>query len=120
MDARPILDIDIAELGGLVVDRRALDQLFSATYEELRRLAASVRGSDPSATLSPTALVNEAWLKLANSAGFVIASRVHFKRLAARAMRQVLVEAARRRKARKRGGDEVIVTFDENVDAAAA
>ena len=48
--------------------RRALDQLFSVTYEELRRLASSVRRGDPSATLSPTALVNEAWLKLADSA----------------------------------------------------
>ena len=43
-------------------DRLALDQLFSVTYEELRRLASSVRRGDPSATLSPTALVNEAWL----------------------------------------------------------
>ena len=47
--------------------REALDQLFSLTYEELRRLASSVRRGDPSATLSPTALVNEAWLKLAKS-----------------------------------------------------
>src|SRR5256885_1774348 len=45
-------------------DARALDELFSVTYEELRRLASVVRRGDPSATLSPTALVNEAWLKL--------------------------------------------------------
>ena len=43
-----------------------MDQLFSVTYEELRRLASTVRRGDPSATLSPTALVNEAWLKLAD------------------------------------------------------
>ena len=49
------------------VDRRALDDLFCATYEELRRLASAVRRDDPGATLTPTALVNEAWLKLANS-----------------------------------------------------
>lgn len=90
-----------------------LDQLFSATYEELRRLAATVRRDDPSATLSPTALVNEAWLKLAGSPGLAMASQVHFKRLAARAMRQVLVEAARRRNAHKRGDGVVAVTFDE-------
>src|SRR5258705_8672836 len=45
-------------------ERRVLDAVFSAAYEELRRLAASVRRGDPSATLSPTALVNEAWIKL--------------------------------------------------------
>lgn len=99
-------------------DRRALDHLFSVTYEALRRLAASVRRGDPGATLSPTALVNEAWLKLAASPGVAAASPLHFRRIAARAMRQVLVEAARRRGADKRGGPgAVFVTFD---DAAAA
>jgi RNA polymerase sigma factor (TIGR02999 family) len=98
------------------VDRQALDHLFSVTYEELRRLASSVRRGDPSATLSPTALVNEAWLKLAGSPQLAATSRLHFKRIAARAMRQLLVEAARRRNADKRnGGAEVTVTFDESV-----
>jgi RNA polymerase sigma factor (TIGR02999 family) len=100
------------ELGA---DRRALDDLFSATYEELRRLAATVRRGDPSATLSPTALVNEAWLKLAASPHVAQTSPLHFKRIAARAMRQVLVEAARRRSADKRGGGDAVVTFDESV-----
>ena len=98
--------------GGL--DRVALDHLFSIAYEELRRLAASVLRDDPGASLSPTGLVNEAWLKLAGSAGIAPTSRLHFKRIAARAMRQILVEAARRRHATKRGGDGVlVVTFDE-------
>jgi hypothetical protein len=87
------------------MDRESLDDLFSATYEELRRLANSVRGTDPSATLNPTALVNEAYLKLAASLRIRPESRLHFKRLAARAMRQVLVEAARRRSAEKRGAN---------------
>jgi RNA polymerase sigma factor (TIGR02999 family) len=102
--------------------RRALDKLFSLTYEELRRLASSVRRGDPSATLSPTALVNEAWLKLANSAPVGASSHLHFKRIAARAMRQLLVEAARRRNAHKRGGNSVasLVMFDESVMSAAA
>src|SRR5208282_5882289 len=82
-------------------ERQALDQLFSLAYEELRRLASSVKRGDPSNTLSPTALVNEAWLKLAKSPG-VATSQMHFKRIAARAMRQLLVEAARRRNSRKR------------------
>jgi RNA polymerase sigma factor (TIGR02999 family) len=104
-----------------VVDRRALDDLFSVTYEELRRLASSVRRSDYSASLSPTALVNEAWLKLANSPAFRSASRLHFKRIAARAMRQILIEAARRRRAAKRGGDDAcLVTFDDSVDQVAS
>jgi RNA polymerase sigma factor (TIGR02999 family) len=94
-------------------DRRALDHLFSAAYEELRRLAVTVRRNDPGATLSPTALVNEAWLKLADSPAVVHTSPLHFKRIAARAMRQVLVEAARRRNANKRGGGAAVVTFDD-------
>lgn len=102
-------------------ERRALDHLFSATYEELRRLASSVKRGDPSATLSPTALVNEAWLKLAGSPQVAGASRLHFKRIAARAMRQVLVEAARRRHADKRGGGAaVFVTFDDSLDHPAS
>jgi RNA polymerase sigma factor (TIGR02999 family) len=102
-------------------ERRSLDQLFSLTYEELRRLAASVKRGDQSNTLSPTALVNEAWLKLAKSPGVAAQSPLHFKRIAARAMRQLLIEAARRRKSHKRGGNgEVIfVTFDDSVDGAA-
>lgn len=98
-------------------ERQALDDLFSLTYEELRRLASSVRRGDPSVTLNPTALVNEAWLKLANSPGIASAPRLHFKRIAARAMRQLLVEAARRRHSHKRGGDDDIsvITFDESL-----
>lgn len=94
-------------------DRQALDQLFSLTYEELRRLARNVRRDDPGATLSPTALVNEAWLKLADSPEVARTSPLHFKRIVARAMRQVLIEAARRRKAQKRGGGAPLVTFDD-------
>src|SRR3979409_2038253 len=87
--------------------RRSLDRLYSAAYEELRRLASSVRRSFPAVTLSPTTLVNEAWEKLARSPIVGATSRLHFKRIAARAMRQVLVDAARRRNAWKRGGRDV-------------
>jgi RNA polymerase sigma factor (TIGR02999 family) len=104
----------------LSVDRDALDALFTITYGELRRLATSLSRRDRSITLSPTALVNEAWLKLAGSPGFRSASPLHFKRIAARAMRQVLVEAARRRRAGKRGGDASFVTFDESVEQIAS
>lgn len=99
-------------------DRSALDYLFSVTYEELRRLAASVRRDDSCETLNPTALVNEAFLKLVDTLRQTPVSRLHFKRITARAMRQVLVEAARRRQALKRGGGYVFVTFDEMLDGA--
>jgi len=106
--------------GGGADDARALDDLFSVTYEELRRLAAAVRRNDPSATLSPTALVNEAWLKLRESPGVANTTRLHFKRIAARAMRQVLIEAARRRRSEKRGGGAVVVTFDDALHDSAS
>jgi hypothetical protein len=98
-------------------DDPPLEQLFSAAYEELRRLASAVKRDDRSATLSPTTLVNEAFLKLANDAPrFKALSHLHFKRIVARAMRQVLVEAARRRNADKRGGPGVVfVTWDDSI-----
>ena len=106
-----------SELDALLGDRSALDHVFSVTYEELRRLASSVRRSDPNASLSPTTLVNEAWLKLRNSPRLAGVPRMHFKRIAARAMRQVLIEAARRRKAQKRGGEALaIVAFEDAPD----
>ena len=109
------------EMDQTAKERQALDQLFSLAYEELRRLASSVKRGDPSNTLSPTALVNEAWLKLAKSPGVGATSILHFKRIAARAMRQLLIEAARRRNAHKRGGDgeAIFVSFDDSLDRAA-
>jgi RNA polymerase sigma factor (TIGR02999 family) len=108
-----------SEVGLHVEDRNALDHLFSATYEELRRLASSVRRGDPRATLNPTALVNEAWMKMAKSPEIAPTSRLHFKRIAARAMRQILIEAARRRNAGKRGGgQDVTVSFDDSYQKA--
>lgn len=95
-----------------------LDYLFSVTYEELRRLASTINRHG-SSTLNPTALVNEAWIKLARSPQFSFTSRLHFKRVAARAMRQVLVDAARRRNAEKRLGGAELVTFDEAKTIAA-
>jgi len=97
-------------------ERREIDYLFSITYEELRRLAARIRVGDRSVTLNTTALVNEAWLKLAGSPRFASTSRLHFKRIAARAMRQLLVEAARRRMAGKRGAGAVVVALEDAPD----
>jgi RNA polymerase sigma factor (TIGR02999 family) len=100
----------------------ALDAVFSATYEELRRLASSVKRSDFNGSATPTTLVNEAWLRLRSSRDFSFASALHFKRIAARAMRQILIEAARRRHARKRGGDgsAIFITLDDDTPGAVA
>jgi RNA polymerase sigma-70 factor, ECF subfamily len=115
MPSNPLIPAEARDRRDSPVPRAQVDDLFSATYEELRRLAATVRGDDPSATLNPTALVAEAYLRLGRSLRTVPGSELHFKRIAARAMRQVLVDAARHRNARKRGGRDALVTLDEGV-----
>lgn len=86
-------------------DAGALDRVFPLVLEELRAVAgARLRGEAPGHTLQPTALVNEAYLKLAASPEVDWRDRAHFLAVAARAMRQVLVDRARRRNADKRGG----------------
>ena len=81
---------------------------------ELRQIAERLlRREAPGHTLQPTALLNEAWLKL--GAGPQGLSREHFAAVAARAMRQVLVEYARRRQAQKRGGEFFAVTLGDDV-----
>lgn len=92
-----------------------LEEIFPLVYDELRRLAGMVRGGSAGATLCTTALVHEAYLKLLPSDGANYHDKVHFFRVAARAMRQVLVDAARRRLADKRGGGKFAVTFDEGL-----
>lgn len=96
-----------------IEDRESFDKLFSLVYEELRGLAANVLRSEQGNHLTPTTLVHEAWLKLAHSPELAQTSRLHFRRIAGRAMRQVLVEAARRRKAARRGDSDLHVSFDE-------
>ena len=97
--------------------RNALDDLFSLVYEELRRLASFVRRNELGVTLNSTALVHEAWLKLKDSPGLAATSLPHFKAIAAKAMRQVMVDEARRKNARKRGGagEAVVVPFDDGL-----
>lgn len=93
----------------------AQDRLFTLLYDELRRCArAQLRGS-AGLTLSTTALVNETYVKLAAAAQLNTSSRQHFMALAARAMRQVMVDHARRVQADKRGGGAVMVTLDESL-----
>ena len=94
-------------------DREALDRLLPLVYSELRQAADRVlRGETPGHTLQPTALVHEAYLKLA-SGPVASENRAHFLGIAARAMRQVLVDHARRRRAVKRGKGEIAVSLSE-------
>ncbi len=87
-------------------DDAAAGILVPIVYQELRALAGSLfRGGRADHTLQPTALVHEAYVKLAGSAEAAWKNRAHFMAIAARAMRQILADHARRKKAAKRGGD---------------
>ena len=95
-------------------DEQALDTLLPLVYPDLRRLASYLlKGDRPGHTLQPTALVNEAYLKLQGSAGIPWQNRTHFIAVAARAMRQVLCDYARKRKRERHGGGMVFVPLDE-------
>jgi RNA polymerase sigma factor (TIGR02999 family) len=96
----------------------ALDRLLPLVYDQLRRVArARLRGGQPGNSLDPTALVHEAYLRLLAAGGRTPQNRVHLFALAARVMRQILVDHARRRNARKRGGAATVVTLHEWVRA---
>ena len=93
-------------------DRAALDRLVPLVFDELRRLAQSyLRRERADHTLQPTALVNEAYLRLVGQKQGRWQGRKHFYGIAARLMRQVLVEHARRHGAEKRGGGREAVTL---------
>src|ERR1017187_3815491 len=111
-----------AETGANPEERRAMDDLFSLIYEELRRLASFVRKNEANATISSTALVHEAWLKLKDSPHLAETSPPHFKAIAAKAMRHVLVDAARRRNAQKRSAGEAApaALHSSNADIASS
>jgi RNA polymerase sigma factor (TIGR02999 family) len=97
-------------------DAAAFDRLFARVYDELARVARRVRRSSDSETLDTTALVHEVYLKLlpaARDGRVAVHDRSHFFGMAARAMRQVLVNAAEARVAAKRGGRAAAVPLDE-------
>jgi RNA polymerase sigma factor (TIGR02999 family) len=87
-------------------DARAVDALYSAAYEELRRLAHARLGSGSrDAVLDTTSLVHESFLRLAGAARIELKDTVHFMRYASRAMRSVIVDFVRKRQTGRRGGD---------------
>jgi RNA polymerase sigma factor (TIGR02999 family) len=92
----------------------ALERLMELVYDDLRRLAAwQLQAERPGHTLQPTALVHEAYLKLAGQNPVDWQDKAHFFALAARVMRHILVDHARARLRDKRGGGQVSVTLDE-------
>ncbi len=100
-------------------DADAGHRAYALIYSELRKIAARQAASlGASATLTPTALVNEAFLKLAGGSLAAVNDRRHFFNLAARAMRQTIVDYARERLAEKRGGDLVRTDLSEQLPIA--
>jgi RNA polymerase sigma-70 factor (ECF subfamily) len=98
-------------------DDQACDRLVPFVYAELRRLArGQLRREQPGHSLQPTALVHEAYLRLVR-ADVDWRDRTHFMSVAARVMRRILVEHARARRARKRGGHEPRVSLTEAIAA---
>ena len=95
-------------------DREALDQLLPLVYEELRRQAARyLRQERADHTLQATALIHEAYLRLVDQRSVEWQNRAHFFAIAARLMRQILVDHARRHEAAKRGGSAIKVPVEE-------
>ena len=93
-------------------DLKAAAELLPLVYEELRKLAAARMAQEsPGHTLQPTALVHEAWLRLGNGARFE--NRAHFFGAAAEAMRRILIDRARRKRAMRHGGGQQALDVDE-------
>lgn len=97
-------------------DGGGLEEILPAVYGDLRAIAArQMSGERPDHTLQPTALLNEAWIRLDREAGSGWENRAHFFAVAARAMRQVLVDHARKRGAARRGGQLQRVTLHDEI-----
>jgi RNA polymerase sigma factor (TIGR02999 family) len=96
-------------------DPTAADELLPLVYQELRKLAAQKMANEaPGQTLQPTALVHEAWLKLAGSNRQQWRGRSHFFGAAAEAMRRILIDKARRKASLKRGQDQPLEELHES------
>src|SRR5918998_3501540 len=101
-------------------DAEVLDNLMPLVYAELHRQAAGyLRRERSNHTLQPTALINEAYLKLIDQRDVKWQNRAHFFAIAAQAMRRILVDYAKTRKREKRGGDDVKLQLDEAIEVSA-
>lgn len=111
-----------SEVTGLLVDwqrgnKRALDQLMPLVYRELRKVAAAyLKDERRNHTLQPTALIHESYLRMVEQDFPQWQSRAHFFAVAAKLMRQILVDHARGRRATKRGGDQIRLSLDQDLE----
>ena len=116
-----VMSSDVTQLLNAVDagDSKAAEALLPLVYEELRRLADhKMAGERPNHTLQATALVHEAWLRLAGSNRQQWTGRAHFFGAAAEAMRRILIDKARRKAAQKRGRDVDLIQTDSNSKVA--
>lgn len=107
-----VTELIVAARGG---DRQANDRLFEAVYADLRRIAERHVDRRHGDGMQATSLVHEAWFRLARPDALALADREHFFAVAARAMRQLVVDHARRRTAAKRGGLQGPETLDTDM-----
>src|SRR5262245_1263243 len=113
MTAKPVTQLLVDWNNG---NRAALDELLPLVYQELRKLAAGyLKKERPGHTLQPTALINEAYLRMVDQETPHLQNRAHFFGVAARLMRQILVDYARSRAASRRGGGQHKIPLDEAV-----
>lgn len=102
-------------------DKTALDKLLPVFYNELRKIASgALRAERPGHTLQPTALVHELYARMVAQQQPEYSNRAHFLCVAARVMRQILIDHARSKAAAKRGGMQARISLEEAVDAGGA
>jgi RNA polymerase sigma factor (TIGR02999 family) len=111
--AEPAVPITALLLAWGAGDERALDQLVPVVYAELHRMAHRHLRREPHRSLQATSLVNELYVRLVDAQAVKWHDRAHFFAISSRLMRRILVDAARRRHVRKRGGGANPVTLDE-------
>ena len=118
LESRSMMTINADDLTGLLIewgqgDKAALDRLTPLVYDEIRRIAHRyVQREREGETLQTTALVNEAYLRLAGSANITWQNRAHFYAVTAQVMRRILIDHARRRQYVKHGGETQRVAFE--------
>jgi RNA polymerase sigma factor (TIGR02999 family) len=114
-DTQPLTELLVALRAG---SAGVMDQVYPLVYAELRRIAhRALRAERTGHTLGTTGLVHEAYLRLVDQTRVEYRDRAHFYGIAARAMRQILVDYARRHRAAKRGGDQRPIALDETIMA---
>jgi RNA polymerase sigma factor (TIGR02999 family) len=111
----------LADLRSGDTGSKAVNALFEATYEDLRRLAHErLRRNQPVTGLGTTALVHESYLRFLNAARIELEDRAHFMVYASKVMRSVIIDMVRKKLAERRGGDAPLVTYNTGIQDAVA